>query len=487
MSIVAAPIRQVNHRHINTAIEQWLDIHFGDTSFNGRVVIGHRKNGGGIYTMTARPLTELKSYVRMIHVSNHLDYYITANTVSGVTRRESGLFGLQNIVIDIDCHDDSKIRYVSELVQSFIWRAKRDLWDTNTIPMPNSIVRSGRGVQLWWALVPCYGGSDYGTSRYHYDKIKNNFMDHIECLLSEYSDDLAGLEVDRGASSNPVGYFRLPCTYNTKAKKYGSLEILHTERYDQRELTLLDPPDLGEEETISTAKVIPLLSSDIPVLKNFHSTGAKRVIQLINLRNLRSNNVGAETRNNFNFAVYNALRMTYGHEDAMVRLRSYNAGFNQPMTEDELENCVVTAQKLGGYKYTNEKLIELLDVTPEEQAAIGLYPFAGKYRPWNYSKPNASRDATRKALKNDRDTKIVTMVKSGLSQAEVARQLGIGKNTVGRVMKKHNDTPTPVVAEISPQEECHHFGSIYVLNTMSPVVDKPAPGDFLVIPFRGSP
>ena len=49
------------------------------------------------------------------------------------------------------------------------------------------------------------------------------------------------------------------------------------------------------------------------------------------------------------------------------------------------------------------------------------------------------------------------MVESGISQAEVARQLGIGKNTVGRVMKKHSELQ---------QEECHHFGSIYVLNTI---------------------
>ena len=488
MNVVAAPMRQINHKHIDGAINQWLDIHFGDTSFNGRVVIGHRKNGGGIYTMTARPLTELRTYIGMIHVSQRLDYYITANTISGVTRRESGLFGLQNIVIDIDCHKDDEIHRIPELVQAFIWYCKRDLWSQETVPTPNSIVRTGRGVQLWWALKPCYGGSDYGKSRYHYDKIKNTFIDHIECLLSEYSEELNGLEVDRGASVNPVGYFRLPCTYNTKAKKYSSLEILHSERYDQRDLTLLEAPEQPVCEKKSSQNIIPLLESDIPVLKNFHSTGAKRVIQLINLRNLRRNDVGAETRNNFNFSVYNALRMSYDHDAAMIRLRSYNAGFINPMTEDELENCIVTAKHLNGYKYTNEKLIELLNITEEEQDSIGLYPFKGKYRPWDHSKPNASRDATRKALKDDRDAKIVAMVTSGISQAEVARQLGIGKNTVGRVMKKHKEeSVTTATAEILHYEECHHFGSIYVLNTTStPVEVSDEVNAATVIPFRGS-
>lgn len=60
-------------------------------------------------------------------------------------------------------------------------------------------------------------------------------MDHIEALISEYS-ELEGLEVDRAASSNAVGYYRLPCTYNTSAKRFGTLQVLHTERYDTHEL-----------------------------------------------------------------------------------------------------------------------------------------------------------------------------------------------------------------------------------------------------------
>lgn len=468
MSVVAAPKMQINHKYINRAIEEWLDIHFGDTSFNGRVVIGRRKNGGGIYTMSVRSLKELRPYIRMVHASTRLDYYITANTVSGVTRRESELFGLQNIVIDIDCHDKSRIRNIPALIQAFLWRSKRDLWSTGAIPTPNSIVRTGRGVQLWWAIQPCYGGSDYGKSRYHYDKIKNNLMDHIEVMLDEYSEELEGLSVDRGASINPVGYFRLPCTYNTAARCYSTLEILHTERYDQRDLTRLETP----ERTVYIAsrsgasKHIPLQDSDVVVLRNFYATGLRRVMQMIKLRNLRNNEVGNETRDHLNFAVYNSLRMTFDHEEAMERLRAFNAGFKQPMTDNELDNCVSSARKKDGYKYTNVKLIELLNVTQEEQDAIGLHPFRGIYRPWGHTKPNASRDAARRAIREDRDHKILALHEQGVSQAETARRLGVGKNTVGRVLKKllaavKKEDATPEV--IVRQEERHQNGSIYVL------------------------
>lgn len=492
MSMMAAPRTQIRHNYINRAIEEWLDIHFGDTSFNGRAIIGRRKNGGGIYTMSARSLDELRPYVLMVHASTRLDYYITANTVSGVTRRESELFGLQNIVIDVDCHDKDRIRNIPALVQAFLWRSKRDLWETGAIPTPNSIVRTGRGVQLWWALRPCYGGSDYGKSRYHYDKIKNNLMDHIEVMLDEYNEELAGLSVDRGASSNPVGYFRLPCTYNTTAQCYSTLEILHTERYDQRDLTRLETPERNMyiDTQGGISKHIPLLDSDIIVLHNFYATGLRRVMQLIKLRNLRNNEAGNETRDHFNFAVYNSLRMAFDHEEAMERLRSYNAGFKQPMTDKELDNCVISAKKKDGYKYTNAKLIELLNVTPEEQDAIDLHPFRGKYRPWSHTKPNASRDMARRAIREDRDYKIFTLHQKGVSQAETAKQLGVGKNTVYRVLKKLRSEIEKVDAApevIVPQEECHQNGSIYVLLTSEApgevsIVERQSPRGLFLLP-----
>lgn len=490
MAMVAAPKTQINHNYINRGIGRWLDIHFGDTSFNGRVVLGRRKNGGGVYTMSVRSLDELRPYVLMIHASQKLDYYITANTVSGVSRRESDLFGLQNIVIDIDCHEVERQRDIPGLVQAFLWRCKRDLWETNTIPSPNSIVRTGRGVQLWWAIQPCYGGSDYGKSRYHYDKIKNNLMDHIEVMLNEY-EELSGLEVDRGASSNPVGYFRLPCTYNTTAKCYSALEILHDKRYDQRELTRLERPEVEMPVRTADMKYVPMLDSDITVIRKFHSTGLRRVLQLIKLRNLRNNEVGAETRDLFNFAVYNSLRMSFDHEEAMRRLRAFNSGFKAPMSDRELDNCVSSAEKKDGYKYTNVRLIELLNVTQEEQDIIGLHPFRGQYRPWSHTKPNASRDAARRAVRENRDYQIRLLQQQGVSQAETARRLGIGKNTVGRVLKKLNTEADAVLEVVVPQEERHQNSSIYVLFTSEAteevsVSDVQSSGGLFVLPgYRG--
>ena len=450
--MIAAPRMQVNHKFIDRAVSQWLDIHFGDQSFNGRIFIGHRKRGGGIYTMAVRSLSDLRQYVMLIHASQRLDYYITANSVSGTSRNLSGLFGLQNIVIDVDCHEDDAD--VVGLVQAFLWRANRDLWGSGEVPRPNSIVRSGRGVQLWWALKPCHA-----SCRNHYNNVKTGIMDRISLMLDEYGEELNGLDIDRGASSNAVGYFRMPCTFNTTAQRYSSLQILHEERYELQDLAHITPLPESERPK-APEKAVPMQKCDLVVLHNAHSTGANRVLQLIKLRNFRNNDVGAETRNNLCFSVYNALRMSYDHEEAMMRLRAYNEGFKQPMTEKELEHTICSARDKDGYKYTNAKLIEFLEITQEEQDAIGLHPFTGQYRPWNHAKPNATRDAVRKARKEDRDGKIISMHQEGISQAETARALGISRTTVARVLRDWQEEVAQRDLEIA-QDNLFNYGAIY--------------------------
>jgi hypothetical protein len=455
--MISAPLLQTNHKFIDRAVSEWLDVHFGDQSFNGRVFIGHRKHGGGVYTMTARSLSELPQYVMMMHASQRLDYYITANTVSGTSRSMDGLFGLQNMVIDVDCHTAG--RNTAALVQAFLWRAERDLWSDKGFPRPNSIVKSGRGVQLWWAIKP-----SHASCLFFYNQIKTGLMHHIEDLLSEYPEDLEGLAVDRGASSNAVGYFRLPCTFNTAAKNYGTLQVLHKHRYDTHELAEyiqpLPRPKTPVRASEGLLEGIPMQGGDLIVLHNAHSTGANRIVQLIKLRNLRDNKIGAETRNNLCFAVYNALRMSFDHEEAMSRLQAYNSGFKQPMTDAELEATVCSAARKGGYKYTNVKLIELLEITPEEQDAIGLHPFTGVYKPWNHAKPNATRDAVRKARKDGRDGQIIAMHREGISQAETARQLNISRNTVAKVLKEWREQVQEADLAIE-QENLLNNGAIY--------------------------
>ena len=158
--MIVMPRKQFNHRYIDSRIMPWLDLHFpADSSFNGRIFLAYRrKDGNGIYDLSRRNIGELSSFVEEMHVSRNMDYYITANSMCGVRRVTEDVFGLHNIVIDIDCHTEG---HSPALLADFIWRCSRDLWSTGDCPEPNSIVFSGRGVQLWWALEPASAKIQY--------------------------------------------------------------------------------------------------------------------------------------------------------------------------------------------------------------------------------------------------------------------------------------------------------------------------------------
>jgi hypothetical protein len=133
-------------------------------------------------------------------------------------------------------------------------------------------------------------------------------------------------------------------------------------------------------------------------------------------------------------------------------------------------------------------LIEFLEITQEEQDAIGLHPFTGQYRPWTHAKPNATRDAVRKARKEDRDGKIISMHRNGISQAETARTLGISRNTVARVLKDWKEEVAQKDLEIA-QENLLNYGSIYDCLIDSALPDAPfvslGDGHSPALPARG--
>lgn len=149
------------------------------------------------------------------------DHYITGNGYTRPTKRGSKynnkLFRLHNIVIDVDCHKD----YISDAdrdhaLQMFV----HFLSDYFTDVFPNTIVFTGRGVQLWFALEPC---------PVKLRKVWINTAVYFIRKAREAIEDLGLkniLEVDYSASRNITGLFRLPTSYNTKAYRFSSVVFL---------------------------------------------------------------------------------------------------------------------------------------------------------------------------------------------------------------------------------------------------------------------
>lgn len=437
-------IPQYNHTQLHTDVLNWFHHHFEPGNFNGRFQIGFRKLGErGVWPLSTGDFEELSEFLEVMHISSRQDYYITANAFNGVERKAEALFSLHNFVIDIDSHTASDIRpdgfdTLEDALDSFLFRLNSDVFTDSGAPSPTAVIYTGRGMQLWWHIVPISIKCEVW-----YREILQTLLRAVRWVIGEYP-EFAAFKVDGGASQNEVGYFRLPGTMNTAVDKPVLIKSFNPETYSTHDLIKWaktwkfdNPPDTPRiqpqqppQEDFSGR----YLDGDVYIMRNLHTTGFFRVRQMIQLRLIRDNDVGAETRNNMCLIVYNALLPSIGHDGAWDKLLAFNEGFKQPMTEKELHQTIDTSHKKNGYKYRNEKIIEFLGVTEREQEAIGLYVPTGPFTPFAKMSPRCSRNASRATLKEDRNRKIVEMEKEGKSRTAIAAELNLCKDTVTAVL-----------------------------------------------------
>ena len=278
-------------------------------------------------------------------------------------------------------------------------------------------------------------------------------MDGLQEVLDEYSDSLAGLSIDRGASQKIAGWFRMPLTYNTVAERWGNLQILKNERYSHQELFEMVPEGYRtaaeirkNKDDVLVSPDLPLLSKgDIEALRGGSSMMALRVYKLSRLRALRNADKGEEMRDLFCFAVYCALLSDYDDIEAWERLQAFNTGFKEPLDETELVNNMAAATRKFGYKLTNQWIIDSLSITEDEQAQTGIYPATDKII--RFKQSNYARDTLRAALKEERDNRVLSLFCDGLSKAEIARVTGISRNTVTKIINElMADSPAEIEA-----------------------------------------
>ena len=88
----------------------------------------------------------------------HMDYYIVANSFkSPKFRRAVNVHSLTNIVVDIDVHHArGGIKGCRDVIMQrldallYLIFVKKPIG----LPCPNTVVHTGRGIQLWWTIKP---------------------------------------------------------------------------------------------------------------------------------------------------------------------------------------------------------------------------------------------------------------------------------------------------------------------------------------------
>ena len=384
-------------------IRDFLGLHFcGDDEgrYDGSCSVFLKKGDSTLLHVLTSPLSRLCDRLDDLTCYTSFDYYIMANTFTQKKGEDPRLFSLENIVIDLDLHGTSgNITKKCEDLLAFIQASWNEGHFEADLPCVNSVVFTGRGAQVWFAIE-----SASASLSFMYEKVSVYLMAKMKEFIRRYDYRLGGFVVDRAASGRPMGIYRMPHTFNTKAGKFGEVTILSKKR-----LCLVD----------FYQNLLPIKEHNHRKKSRGHLFAKKRIESLHALLNYRKA-LGfpmGMMRDLFCFIAYNSCVHDLGHDEALYAACTLNDSFPQPLPEKELMSYLGTSFRKH-YQISTPKMLELLCVSREEERLLGITS-------------NKFRHVTK-----DDERKMVTYCRKGFNKKEIADKTGFSQTTVARVLKK---------------------------------------------------
>ena len=406
------PLKQVNHNFPKADVKTFADLVFAADypEYKGLVTIVRRPKGTTtMETVASVPAEQMGEWLAQMHVATDADYYITkAQFKTAQTWDSRNLFAINAIWIDIDAHEKTSNCPNPEDALSLLSQGI-EIW--TELPEPNIVVYSGRGFHLIWLIDQCAASLGFMAS-----EISKYIGNTIQNLLTDLQ--IIGYSVDSGYCSNIAGLTRIPGTFNTHANDYCTCEIRHSVRMslveEYKDLQFYSKKSIATSEPCH--RYMPTSAQ---------AAGELRVNALLKLLELRTNWEGY--RDSFLFALFSAYQMSgYSDEDALRLTLEANSEFEHPLPEREVRSLLSTAMKKH-YKMKNAYIITALDLTADEQTAIGIsvVPTGAKKRG-----KNQARDARTAAKLKVENRRIMRMHILGNSIASIAKIVGRCYNTI---------------------------------------------------------
>ncbi len=415
-----------------------------NNEFHGNIHFA-TKNKNGFKNMGYVDINNVINKISKLKFHDNADYYFTANTTKTGKRDSENVFSYNNIVIDIDCHKKNISHfYLNETIEEFLYRINRDLYDTEIIPKHNILVKTGRGIQLWWCIsqIP-------GELVWLYNNAQKYLIKAIKDLLNEYS-ELDLLEVDESTSIKKIGFYRMPSTINTKTKTIVETEILRESRYDINDLILYFPEDEFIEEEKEKTVVFD---------ETYSSLHKKRIEIIENLLAKKSEEkILKGYRNNYLWLYYNACFQAYSESLADKMLDELNALFLLPLKNSQVRSIKKYIKNKKGLQMKQSTFFELLGEEPinktramereekrrnkkeRNKKIIELYKLGKSVKEicleLKISKPTVLKILKIKELKKDRKVEIIELRKKGIGINEIAEKLKVSISTIRRVLKE---------------------------------------------------
>ena len=406
------PIKQLKHNCPKANVKEFADLVFAADypEYKGLVTIVRRPKGTStMETVASVPAEEAGEWLSRMHVSANADYYITKAQFSKAQTWDSrNLFAINAIWIDVDAHEKASNCPNPEDALSLLSQGL-EIW--TELPEPNIVVYSGRGFHLIWLIGQCAASLGFMAS-----EISKHIGNAIQNLLTDLQ--IIGYSVDSGYCSNIAGLTRIPGTFNTHANNYCTCEIRHSVRMslveEYKDLQFYSKKSIATSEPCH--RYMPTSAQ---------AAGELRVNALLKLLELRTNWEGY--RDYFLLILFSACQMAgYPKEESLRLALKANTQLKPALSEREVQSLLSTAVKKY-YKMKNAYIVEKLNLTADEQTAIGI-----SVMPTGATKhgKNQARDEKIAAKRRKENRAIMRFHILGWSIGAIAKKVNRCYNTV---------------------------------------------------------
>lgn len=418
-----------------TTVNKYID-HLYSDDLEGYVQILQLKNGQAIKIFN----TDIKGVVDVVQdQEGKEDVYITPNSFYIPNRANNNIRHFRALYIDLDLN--SSYSKTEAFYEVYIKAAQ------GLIPKPSMIIDSGRGLHLYWRIEHAPKQAAYTWQE---------LEDYLYKQLKPLGADLKATDSAR--------VLRLPNTVNSRNNAVCEVLELNDFKYsmyDLREKYLnyhkKDKPDIN--------KKVKSKPKNVKHMFNSYSLHQARAYDMEILTRLRDYNIKGY-RNSI-LHCYTYWKGIYIREqDSLFNIvEDFNNRLVEPLKDNEIKTIVRSTKKAiekfidyeqgirsgenkrvskgmrdkGGYWYSNETLIDMLDITEQEQRHLKtIIGTKEKYRRNNARRREERRNeeglTTREQQKVNNIKAVKELEAQGLNQIEIAQELGITQQYVSKIL-----------------------------------------------------
>jgi hypothetical protein len=388
--------------------------HLYAEDLEGYLQLAHIPNGvkGGFESVYITGTAVPKS---LREIEGEPDYFITPNSYYIPQRASRNIRHFRSLFIDLDLTAYSKTEAIYEVAL---------LSGQGAIPEPTMIIDSGRGLHLYWRIrhAPM-------QAAWTWQELQDYLCRQLRYLGADFS------------ATDSARLLRIPGTINSRNSTLCKPVVITDKQYSMRDLRA-QYLNRGFKTNITEDKPQRTAISGVTYLYTPYSLHKTRLSDLLTICQIRNFDVKGHRNNILHLYAYWQGITRRDTRELAEDVNILNERFREPLRSREVKaivRCIPKAieaflnPEAGptvGYNYKNETLIEMLDITENEQKHLGtIIDTKEKYRRNNERRRKARRNEAGLTFRQQQKLDTITAIKElrvqGLTIGQIAEEMGL--------------------------------------------------------------